>query len=223
MKMPCRFESAVLFSRQRLTRYDALCAKEAIEMNPRAKRKTLLLAMRMMICFLLVMVSPVLSDDRKELKTHSDKGIRHAFNNKDRGNETTGEIAAWLFGVANFPVALSIVLKTLANIVPARLKLRDPLTRFNRQQKKHLSKLHYWLNPIALGVALAHFSLSLCRSTTLPEWGFGIMMLTALLGIVMKFKLSPPSMRQKVFKFHTSPMRFLTAISILLLGHSIAD
>ncbi len=41
--------------------------------------------------------------------------------------------------------------------------------------------------PIALGVALTHFLLSMCRSTTLPEWGLGIMVLTALLGIIMKW------------------------------------
>ena len=182
-----------------------------------------LLVALVMVCSVLVVVSPVLSDDHKERKSHYDKGTEHTSKNKDRGNETTGEIAAWMFGVANFPVVLSVILKAFGNMVPARLNLRDPLLRFNRQQKKHLIKLHYWLNPIALGIALTHFLLSLCRSTTLPEWGLGIMVMTALLGIMMKFKLSPASMRQKVFKVHTSPVLLIAAISILLVGHSIAD
>jgi hypothetical protein len=193
------------------------------EMNFNFPKRTPLLVTCVVICFVFVVVAPVLSNDRKELKHHSDKGIGHASKNKDHGNETTGEIAAWMFGVANFPVALSVILKAFANLVPAGLNLRDPVTRFNRQQKKHLIKLHYWLNPIALGIALTHFLLSMCRSTTLPEWGLGIMVLTGLLGIMMKFKLSPASMRQKVFKFHTSPVLLIAAISILLIGHSIVD
>jgi hypothetical protein len=60
----------------------------------------------MVLCFVSVVVAPVLSDDRKELKHHSDKDIGHASKNKNHGNETTGEIATWMFGVANFPMAL---------------------------------------------------------------------------------------------------------------------
>ena len=82
-------------------------------MNPNFQKWTSLLVTWMVLCFLFVVVAPVLSDDRKELKHHSDKGIGHAIKNKDHGNETTGEIAAWMFGVANFPVALSLILKAL--------------------------------------------------------------------------------------------------------------
>ena len=82
-------------------------------MNPNFQKRTPLLVTWMVLCFLLVVVAPVLSDDRMELKHHSNKGIGHAFKNKDHGNESTGNIAAWMFGVANFPVALSLILKPL--------------------------------------------------------------------------------------------------------------
>jgi hypothetical protein len=132
-------------------------------------------------------------------------------------------MAAWLFGIANFPVALSLILKTYAKFLPAAPKVKDPLTRFNRRQKKYLMTLHYWLNPIALGIALAHFLLSTCKSTAMPEWGLVIMLAAALLGLMMKFKWSPASMRQSVYRFHTSPFLLVCAVSILLIGHDFSN
>lgn len=185
--------------------------------------KTLSLFILTAMCFILISASQGYTDGRKEGKHGIQKAYEHAFPKGDHGNETTGEIAAWLFGAANIPVALSIILKAMATFLPSRLNLRDPLTRFNRQQKKYLMKLHYWLNPIALGVALIHLSLSSCTSTVFPEWGLGVMLVTVLLGLIMKFKLSPASMRQKVFRLHTSPVLLIAAVWILIIGHSIVD
>ena len=185
--------------------------------------KALFLCIATVLCFLLISFGQSCADGHKEGKHGIKKAYEHASQKDDHGNETTGEIAAWLFGVANFPVALSIILKTLAKFVSPRLNLRDPLIKFNRQQKKYLMKLHYWLNPIALGIAITHFLLSTCKSTAMPEWGLVIMLATVILGLMMKFKLSPTSMRQRVYRFHTSPALLIAAISILLIGHTIAD
>jgi hypothetical protein len=203
--------------------------REKKQMNSGSQRKLLLLVICGMFCFLSSPVNQIYADDHKESKhqgkkTEENRLIKGDQGKKgDQGNETTGEMAAWLFGVANFPVALSIILKTLAKSTSPSLNLRDPLTKFNRQQKKYLMKLHYWLNPIALGIALTHFLLSTCKSTAMPEWGLVIMLATVLLGLIMKFKWSPASMRQRVYKFHTSPILLISAISILLIGHTIAD
>jgi hypothetical protein len=198
-------------------------------MNTGSKKKALLLVICLIFCSLFVQVCQGQADDHRESKHPGKKTQEHLLikgdqgKKGDQGNEITGEMAAWIFGVANLPVALSIILKTGAKLLPPRLNLRDPLTRFNRQQKKHLMKAHYWLNPLALGIALTHFLLSACRSTSFPEWGLGIMVATVLLGLMMKFKLSPASMRQRVYKLHTSPVLLIAAISILLIGHSIVD
>jgi hypothetical protein len=198
-------------------------------MNQGSQRLLLLFVICMMIGFLSCSVSQSLADDQKGSKHKLKKADEHRSERNDHGkkgddgNETTGEMAAWLFGIANFPVALSTILKTAARLTPPGLNLKDPMTRFNRQQKKYLMKLHYWLNPLALGIALTHFLLSACRSTSFPEWGLGIMVVTVLLGLMMKFKLSPASMRQRVYKLHTSPVLLIAAISILLIGHSIVD
>jgi hypothetical protein len=198
-------------------------------MNAGSKKKALLLLIWLVFCSLLVPIYQGQADDHKESKQQGKKTEEHRLTKGDqgkkgdRGNETTGEMAAWIFGIANFPVALSIILKTCANFIPPQLNLREPITRFNRQQKKYLMRLHFWLNPIALSIALTHFLLSACKSTAMPEWGLVIMLATGLLGLMMKFKWSPASMRQRVFKFHTSPILLIAAISILLIGHSIVD
>jgi uncharacterized membrane protein len=191
--------------------------------------KGLLVLISLIFCSLLFIAHQVGADGRKGSKHQFEKTEEHRSTKddharkEDRGNETTGEMAAWIFGVANFPVAVSIILKALAKLAPLRTNHRDVLIRINRQQKKHLMKVHYWLNPVALGVALTHFLLSTCRSTVFPEWGLGILLVTVVLGLMMKFRLSPASMRQRVFRFHTSPVLLILAISILLIGHTIVD
>jgi len=198
-------------------------------MNAGSKKKALLLLICLVFCSLLVPIYQGQADDHKESKHQGKKTEEHRLTKEDQGkkgdqgNETTGEMAAWIFGIANFPVALSIILKTCAKFIPPGMNLKEPITRFNRQQKKYLMKLHYWLNPIALSIALTHFLLSACKSTAMPEWGLVIMLATGLLGLMMKFKWSPASMRQRVYKLHTSPVLLIAAISILLIGHTIVD
>jgi hypothetical protein len=202
--------------------------RETRQMNYGSYKKPLLLVIFSMLCFLASPVIPTYADGHKGSKHELKKADEHRLvkndhgKGGDHGNETTGEIAAWMFGIANFPVALSIILKTSAKFLPPSLNIKDPITKFNRQQKKYLMKLHYWLNPIALGIALTHFLLSTCKSTAMPEWGLVIMLAAVFLGLMMKFKLSPTSMRQRVYRFHTSPFLLIAAISILLIGHTIA-
>jgi hypothetical protein len=198
-------------------------------MNVGCVRKALPFSICLIICFLILPVYQGQADDHKESKHQGRKTEEHRLikgdqgKKGDHGNETTGEMAAWIFSIANLPVALSIILKTCAKFLPPALNVKGPITRFNRQQKKYLMKLHYWLNPIALGIALTHFLLSTCKSTAMPEWGLVIMLATVILGLMMKFKLSPASMRQRVYRFHTSPALLIAAISILLIGHTLAD
>lgn len=192
-------------------------------MNSGFQTKGLFLCIAVMLCFFLISFGQSYADGHKEGKHGIKKAYEKTLQKDDHGNETTGEIAAWLFGVANFPVALSIILKTLAKFLSPKLNLRDPLTKYNRQQKKYLMKLHYWVNPIALAVALIHLSLSSCMSTAFPEWGLGVMLVAVLLGLIMKLKLSPASMRQSILRFHTSPVLLIVAVSILLVGHTIVD
>ncbi len=141
----------------------------------------------------------------------------------DKGNELTGEFAAWIFGAANLPVLLSLLIRGLIHNTAMAESLKDRLKRFNQAQKKYLMPLHYTLNLLALLLASIHFSLSHCRSSSLPEWGLTIMASLAAIGMVIKFRISPKSMRRTVYQIHTHPLSLGLLVIVLLVGHSIID
>lgn len=101
------------------------------------------------------------------------------------------------------------------------MSLKERTKQLNLRQKKYLMKLHYWVNPLAIGVAIAHFWSSACRTTAMPELGMIAMLIISVLGLMMTLRLSPPSMRGIVFKLHTSPLITILILSFLLIGHSV--
>jgi hypothetical protein len=102
-------------------------------------------------------------------------------------------------------------------------RIKDQMKKFNRFQKNHLMKLHYWLNPLALCAVVLHWILSHCRSSSLPELGLSLVLTLVGLGLVMKFKIAPVSMRKVIYQIHTNPVLSFSIVSILLIGHSIVD
>jgi hypothetical protein len=175
-------------------------------------------------CLLLFMLASNAFADQGELVRHG-RQISEGMNdgNQDHEGGELGGLAALLFGVANFPVALSMLLKASAGLLPDRMSLKDSIRRINLRQKKYLMNLHYWVNPLAFGVAIAHFWSSECRSTAMPELGMGAMLFVFILGLMMTFKLSPPSMRRFVFRLHTSPIITILVFCFLLVGHSVIE
>jgi hypothetical protein len=167
------------------------------------------------------MLSVALLADPGERFNH--RGLHDGGGRPDHEGGELGGLAALLFGIANFPVILSILLKTLARLLPDRISLKEKLKLFNLRQKKYLMNLHYWVNPLALGIAIVHFWSSECRSTAMPELGMGAMLLVSVLGLMMTMKLSPPSMRRIVFTMHTNPIATLLVFSFLVIGHSVID
>lgn len=141
----------------------------------------------------------------------------------DEGNETAGQIAAWLLVVANVPVILSILIKQADRLASGQARLKDALFRFNRFQKKHLMRLHYFLNPLILGIAAWHWMSSRCRSTALPEWGLVTMIVLMGLGLSLKFKLCPKPLRKSVYRIHTQPLLFASMAMLLTVGHMMVD
>lgn len=141
----------------------------------------------------------------------------------DEGNETAGLIAAWLLLAANSPVALSILIKWVNRFVPVKTRLKNKLIRFNRFQKKHLMRFHFFMNPLILGIALWHWLSSQCRSTSLPEYGLVIMCALTGLGLVLKLKLCPKRLIKSIYQFHTQPIILIGMIVVLTVGHLIVD
>lgn len=141
----------------------------------------------------------------------------------DEGNETAGQMTAWLLLVANFPVALSLLTKGVNRYAPLGGEVKKSLASVNRMQKKALMRLHYYFNPAILGIALWHWLTSRCKSTSLPELGLMMMATVVLLGILIKFKLSPKAFRKYIYQIHTQPIIFLTMFLVLTVGHLLVD
>jgi hypothetical protein len=190
-------------------------------MDSRLRKLGLLIVL--ICCLVLTAVAPSFADGYRESKHHSGEGYEQAEEREEGAGGASGQIAAWLFGIANFPVVLSILLKACGKIAPQSSNLRETVSQLNRQQKRYLMRLHYWLNPVAVGVAIIHFLSAKCEATAIPEIGLGAMLLVCTLGIMVTFKWSPAFMRKTIFRFHTSSISLLAIISILLIGHSMVD
>jgi hypothetical protein len=174
-------------------------------------------------CLILTAVAPNIANAHQESTRHSGKGYEQAEGREEGIGGASGQIAALLLGIANFPVVLSILLKACGKVTPQSSNFKEAVSQINRRQKRSLLKLHYWLNPIAVGVAIIHFLSTKCEATAIPEIGLGVMLLVCILGIMVTFKWSPASMQKTIFRFHTSSISLLAIISILLIGHSMVD
>ncbi len=142
---------------------------------------------------------------------------------RDKGNETTGQIAAWGLALANLAVGISLLSKAVRRYAPLSEGVKNSVGKFNGFQKKHLMVFHYFLNPVILAIALLHWTLSRCRDTALPEWGLVTMGVAVGLGIVLKYRLCPKSLLRNVYTMHTRPVMLLVFVFLLLIGHFAMD
>jgi hypothetical protein len=166
------------------------------------------------------------ADDHPTGRGHLEREDQHPipFVGRDNeGNETAGQIAAWLLVGANLTVAMSILIRWINRFAPLGANWKSSLSNFNRFQKRHLMLLHYYLNPAILGIVLWHWLSSICKSSALPEMGLVMMVILMSLGIALKFKLCPTNLRKNVYQIHTHPVFFLVIILALVIGHTIVD
>jgi hypothetical protein len=62
-----------------------------------------------------------LSDDHRTAKGWFEKKEKHLssyFSKDDEGNETAGQVAAWLLAAANLPVTVSVLIKGINRVQP---------------------------------------------------------------------------------------------------------
>jgi hypothetical protein len=163
--------------------------------------------------------------DRHEIRKEHRDSDDHGGNGEKGGggSEVIGQIAAWLFVSANLTVVFSIITKGVSRFLPLSPQTKNSIKAFNQFQKKYLMRFHCVLNPIALCVAFFHFLLSSCRSSPLPEWGLVLVTAMVVLGLMLKFRASPKSMRRGVYRFHTSSAAFSAVILVLVVGHLVVD
>ena len=190
------------------------------------KSKIWYLMIAFVVGFSCLSAASVMAEHHHEGGKHVERESRHIEHSQGReteGNETAGQIAAWLLVAANITVAASILIKWTNRYAPLAPETRNALMQFNRFQKKYLMQFHYWLNPAAMGIAIWHWSSSRCAVIPLPEFGLLAMVVLIGIGTALKFKLSPKPLQKSVQKIHTQPIFFLAMIPVLTIGHLVAD
>jgi len=176
--------------------------------------------------FFLCCAPPAVADDDAHHYKKRSKDIGTVFNHvkNEKNNEATGQAAAWMLAAANITILLSLLIRaTRYTDLPAQIN--DRIKRFNQIQKKFLLPVHYILNPLALGMAFIHFmsATSACKASGLPEWGLVLMALITGIGIMVKFKVFPKSLRKNTYRIHTNPIPITLLLAILLIGHAVVD
>jgi len=141
----------------------------------------------------------------------------------DKGHEVTGQLALWFLVAANLNVALSIIFKGVNRSIQLESEVKGLIKKFNQIHKKYLMWFHYIFNPIGFTIAFFHFLLSSCRSSPFPELGLLLMTLILVLGIMLKFRVSPNWMRRFAYRLHTSAATLSALILVLAVGHLIVD
>ena len=177
--------------------------------------------------FVFCAPSAVADDDGGHHDKKRNKDIGAVFDHvkNEKHNEATGQAAAWLLVAANLNVVLSLLIRGTTRYAALPAQINDRIKRLNQLQKKFLLPVHYFLNPLALGVAFIHFmsAISACRASGLPEWGLVLMALITGIGVMVKVKLSPKSLRKNTYQIHTNPLPIALLFVILLIGHAIVD
>jgi hypothetical protein len=199
----------------------SVLVRKGVRMNARSGERLLL---SLFFVWMIATAAEIRADGHRKLGQFDTFGYEEQRGGRNgHGDGAFGTLAAWLLGIANFTVAVSIVLKTSAKMISPGNDLRKRIERFNIRQKKYFMQLHYWLNPLAIVVAIFHFAGSKCASTLFPELGLAGMLLIFILGLMITLKLAPAPMRRLAFQFHTSPVFLIAILSILLIGHSMID
>lgn len=191
------------------------------------KAKFISFALLLLLMSFVVCSSNAIADDHHKYKSKKhdhDKytELKHEIHD-DEGNETTGEVAAWLFALANLPVLFGLLYRSINRFASLTDNAKITLKTFKKAQKKYLMPLHYLMNIIALFLAIIHFSLSNCRSSSLPELGLGLMACIVVVGVMLKMNVTPRGVKKIFYKIHTSPLTIGLVVCVLLVGHSIVD
>jgi hypothetical protein len=138
-----------------------------------------------------------------------------------RGDESTGEITAWLFGVSMIPVGLDLFFRLLVRLNFLGQTSNGFLLRVNAFQRKYLMPFHTYLSILALGLGILHLTRSSCVLNPLPEIGLILCGVFVITGLLIKWKVFKKSFGKALYKLHTSLIASGILVAILVVGHSV--
>jgi hypothetical protein len=142
---------------------------------------------------------------------------------ESKGNDTTGQAAAWFAGIGALPVAMDLVTRRVILQAPWNAINKARIGQFIKASRKFLMPFHTYLSILALTLGITHLFLSSCAGNPFPEMGLILMGILMITGLVFKFKLGPAVFRKWVYKFHASLIVSGILVTILLVGHTLMD
>ncbi len=149
--------------------------------------------------------------------------VEHEARPAQTGDEFTGEVTAWLFGVSSVPVGVDLISKTATRYLPLGERVNTFVRRLNTTQRKYLMPFHTYLSILALGLGLLHLSLSTCAANPLPELSLILCGVLVLTGLLFKWKAIPATFRRALYQSHTSLIVTGFLLVILFTGHAVMN
>jgi hypothetical protein len=137
------------------------------------------------------------------------------------GNEFTGQISGWLFGIACVPVAFSLTARLVGRRVALRPGVKGLHEWSTRVNRRYLMPFHTYLSIPALALAIFHLELSSCPNP-LPEWGLILAGILVATGVIVKLRIVP-RLAKRIYQFHSSLVVSAMLVGVLLAGHVIMD
>jgi hypothetical protein len=135
----------------------------------------------------------------------------------------TGYLAVVLFCAGNANALLSLVVRALSRLTLVGMNLKENLANLNRYLQKHIRKYHYLLNPLAAVAVSIHWYLTPRGVSIFQQWGTALAILLVISGFTLKYRLVPKLIRPRLFQLHTSPFMVAAFVSLVVLGHIVAD
>lgn len=175
------------------------------------------------LCLLLTASARIYGHGHGQHDVQTREGSENHSGRESRSGEALGQISAWLFGIANFPVALGAVMKRWVRSIPKGAGRKKVIENINHKNKQYLMTLHYWLNPLAAGAALAHYISVKSSGTFIPEIGLCLTLLICVMGVMVTLRRTPIGMRKAIYAIHTSPFALGGALALLWIGHAAMD
>ena len=146
-------------------------------------------------------------------------------NQENEGDEFTGQISGWLFGIACLPVVFNLTARLISRRVSLHPRLKELLEWFTRKNKKYFMPFHTYLSILALVVASLHLLISSCPNP-LPEWGLIIAGILVVTGLIIKLRIASklsPKLPKGIYQFHASLVVSGILGFVLLAGHVFMD
>jgi hypothetical protein len=177
---------------------------------------------------LLVLLLDEVSEDREDIaeftsRLHFSFPLRRDLENE--GNEFTGQISGWLFGIASLPVVFCLTARFISRRISLRPRLKGLLEWFTGVNKKYFMPFHTYLSILALVVAIVHLLFSSCPNL-LPELGLIIAGILVATGLAIKLRIIAkvsPKFVKRLYQFHASLVVSGILITVLISGHILMD